>query len=188
MIFFFPSPFFHASLQTCVLGATVRSCSQKRGRVNNLSLFTPFFLLSPPPPFPLFFFSPDPDRTVVAEHGRLGVILPTGSPPTRHPAFLQGPVVRRSLVSLFDFEFFPPFFFSFLFLFPPSRMEVCLPYPRRFGREVIGYQFAFFIHNPDESPRRATIRTVAPLPFFFPPPPPPPPFPSPCSGHAVTPR
>ncbi len=84
------------------------------------------------------------DRTVLAEEGRLGVILPTGiATDATTQYFFRDLVERGSLVSLFDFENAKPLFdgvhrsFKFCLLSLAGRAH----------REDAA-RFAFFLHDP----------------------------------------
>lgn len=98
------------------------------------------------------------DRAILGEHGRLGVIVPTGiatDATTQH--FFKDLVERRSLVSLYDFENR-----SLLFEGVDSRMKFCaLTVAGRQARAERA-EFAFFLRHPDELGDEDRRFTLAP--------------------------
>lgn len=86
------------------------------------------------------------DRTITGEHGRMGVVVPTGiatDATTQH--FFKELVNRRALVSLYDFENRQS-----LFEAVDSRMKFCVLTVGGRDAGVDRAEFAFFLHHPDE--------------------------------------
>jgi hypothetical protein len=111
-----------------------------RGRINTYAVFA------------------EHDRSVVAENGRLGVILPTGiatDATTQH--FFKDLVVRRALASLYDFENRRPLFEGI-----DSRIKFCLLTLAGANRRVERAEFAFFLHHPDELGREDACFELTP--------------------------
>jgi hypothetical protein len=86
------------------------------------------------------------DRGLLAGHGRLGVILPTGiaTDATTAP-FFRDLVEKGALVSLYDFENRKP-----LFAAVDSRFKFCLLTLSGHERRIQAADFAFFAHDPSD--------------------------------------
>ncbi|MGH9223381.1 MAG: Eco57I restriction-modification methylase domain-containing protein, partial [Acidimicrobiales bacterium] len=113
------------------LGSSGRFPLCGRGRINTYAVFA------------------ETDRALLGDHGRLGVILPTGiatDATTQH--FFKDLVVRRNLASLYDFENRKP-----LFEAVDSRVKFCLLTLSGRASPVDAATFAFFAHHPTDLAR-----------------------------------
>ncbi len=85
-------------------------------------------------------------RTLMDEHGRMGMILPTGiATDATTQYFFKDLVQSACLVSLFDFENRKP-----LFEGVDSRFKFCLLTLTGHGERVAQAEFAFFAHDPTD--------------------------------------
>lgn len=85
-------------------------------------------------------------RVLMSEHGRMGMILPTGiATDATTQYFFKDLVHHASLVSLFDFENRKP-----LFEGVDSRFKFCLLTLTGRGERVARAEFAFFAHDPTD--------------------------------------
>lgn len=110
------------------------------GRLNTYSLFAEHF------------------RTIVAERGRLGVIVPTGiATDSFNQHFFKDLVLRRSLVSLYDFENRRPLFEGI-----DSRIKFCLLTLAGVSSPHERAEFAFFLIHPDELAREGARFELSP--------------------------
>ncbi|QXT62882.1 Eco57I restriction-modification methylase domain-containing protein [Tessaracoccus palaemonis] len=85
-------------------------------------------------------------RHLVAEHGRMGMILPTGIATDATTQYYFKDLVKRgSLVSLYDFENAKP-----LFVGVHRSFKFCLLTLAGRGERVPKAEFAFFAHDPSD--------------------------------------
>ena len=102
-----------------------------RGRINTYAVFA------------------EHDRSIVDNHGRLGVIVPTGiATDSTTQYYFKDLVSQASLVSLYDFENQLP-----LFVGVDSRFKFCLLTLSGLDDRVERAEFAFFLHHPEDLAR-----------------------------------
>ena len=129
-----------ADCERAFLGASGRYPLCGRGRINTYAVFA------------------ETDRALLAERGRLGVIVPTGiatDATTQH--FFKDLVVRRSVVSLYDFENRKP-----LFEGVDSRVKFCLLTLAGAAVAIDAADFAFFATDPADLARTGARFALTP--------------------------